>query len=133
MGGHQSNDEDVISGINVIPLVDIVLVVLIIFMLTATFITTPSIEVDLPQAASGDSAPVSELALVLDKDGTLYLNGKPADEDGVRAFIQTELAGEKEVQAVIAADKAVPHGSVIGIIDLVRTEGVAKFAINVEP
>ena len=122
-----------ITGINITPLVDVVLVLLIIFMVTATFIVTPSIKVDLPKAASGDSTPVSSLALVLSKTGEIYLNGQPTDEDGLRNFIRAELKEKKNLQAIISADKAVAHGTVIHIIDVVKTEGVTKFAINVEP
>jgi biopolymer transport protein TolR len=133
MGAPQSNDDDMISGINVTPLVDVVLVLLIIFMVTATFIATPSIKIDLPKAATGDSTPPSSLGLVLAKDGTLYLNGEPADHARVKEFIAAELAEEKQVQAIISADKDVAHGSVIGLIDMIKTAGVTKFAINVEP
>lgn len=129
----QNNDDEMITGINITPLVDIVLVLLIIFMVTATFIVTPSIKVDLPKAATGDATPTSNLALVLDKSGAIYLNGQPASEDEVKAFIRGEMAADKQVQAIISADKAASHGSVIHLIDLVKTEGVTKFAINVEP
>ncbi len=133
MASQQQDDDDMITGINVTPLVDVVLVLLVIFMVTATFIVTPSIKIDLPKAASGDSTPVSSLALVLSKTGEIYLNGQPTDEEGLRTFIRTELAEKKNLQAIISADKAVSHGSVIHIIDVVKTEGVTKFAINVEP
>lgn len=133
MASQQHDDDEMITGINITPLVDITLVLLIIFMVTATFIVTPSIKIDLPKAASGDTTPVSNLALVLDKSGALYLNGQEASEDDIKAFIATELKDKKLVQAIISADKAVPHGSVIHLIDLVKTEGVTKFAINVEP
>jgi biopolymer transport protein ExbD len=133
VASQQQNDDDIITAINITPLVDVVLVLLIIFMVTATFIVTPSIKVDLPKAATGDSTPSSNLSLVLDKDGKLYLNGQPATEDEVKAFIQKEMGEKKQVQAIISADTSVAHGSVIHLIDLVKTEGVTKFAINVEP
>ncbi len=133
MGAMQSDDDDMITGINVTPLVDVVLVLLIIFMVTATFISTPSIKVDLPKAASGEKTETSSLGLVLDKSGKLYLNGAEATEEDVRAFIQKERADEKQLQAIISADREVSHGQVIHIIDVVKNEGVTKFAINVEP
>ena len=133
MAQQPQQDDDMITGINITPLVDITLVLLIIFMVTATFIVSPSIKVDLPKAATGDATPVSNLALVLDRDGALYLNGKSVSEDDVRSFIKAELVEKKLVQAIISADKSVAHGAVIHLIDLVKTEGVTKFAINVEP
>ena len=133
MAAQSQNDDDMITGINITPLVDIVLVLLIIFMVTATLIVSPSIKVDLPKAASGDTTPPSSLSLVLDKNGTLYLNGQKTTEDALRAFIRKSLAEKKQLQAIISADKVVPHGTVIHLIDIVKTEGVTKFAINVEP
>ncbi|PIE17783.1 MAG: biopolymer transporter ExbD [Proteobacteria bacterium] len=120
-----------ITDINVTPLVDIMLVLLIIFMVTATYIVRESLEVKLPEASSGEPKKVTILALTLDAKGQLALNGQNVTEPEVRAFIQKYKAKGKRLEAVIAADKAVPHGKVVSVIDLVRTEGVIKFAINV--
>ena len=129
------NEDDggrMITEINVTPLVDIVLVLLIVFMVTTTYIVNPSLKVDLPKAASGSETQKSSLALSLDKDSKLFLNGEAADETSVKAFIAAELPKNAELQAVIAADKAVPHGDVVHVIDVVKRAGVKKFAINVE-
>jgi biopolymer transport protein ExbD len=129
-----SDDEGgrMITDINVTPLVDIVLVLLIIFMVTTTYIVNPSIKVDLPKAATGSDQARTNLALVLTKEGTLYLNGERSDDGGVSRFIAMELPKNPDLQAIIAADKVVPHGSVVHLIDLVKRAGVRKFAINVE-
>ncbi|MDX2021065.1 MAG: biopolymer transporter ExbD [Deltaproteobacteria bacterium] len=121
-----------ITEINVTPLVDIVLVLLIVFMVTTTYMVNPSLKVDLPKAASGSETQKSSLALSLDKDGKLFLNGESADETKVKAFIAAELPKNADLQAVIAADKSVPHGDVVHVIDVVKRAGVKKFAINVE-
>ncbi len=128
-------DEDagrMITEINVTPLVDITLVLLIIFMVTTSYIVNPSIKVDLPKAASGTDQARTTLAVTLTKDGQLYLNGDLSDEAKVVGQIATELPKNPDLQAIIAADKIVPHGSVVHIIDLVRRAGVRKFAINVD-
>jgi biopolymer transport protein ExbD len=121
-----------ITDINVTPLVDITLVLLIIFMVTTTYIVNPSIKVDLPKAVSGSDQARSTLALTLTKDGQLYLNGDLSNEAQVARQIATELPKNPELQAIIAADKVVAHGSVVHIIDLVKRAGVRKFAINVD-
>ncbi len=121
-----------ITEINVTPLVDITLVLLIIFMVTTTYIVNPSIKVDLPKAASGSDQARSTLALTLTNDGQLYLNGDLSDEAHVASKIATELPRNSDLQAIIAADKVVPHGSVVHIIDFVKRAGVRKFAINVD-
>lgn len=129
------NDDgpQMISGINVTPLVDITLVLLIIFMVTATYITSGGIKVELPKAASGTEQTKSTLALTLTKDGTLFLNGEKASDDAVIRFIGETLPRTPDLQAIIAADRVVPHGDVVHVIDLVKRAGVRRFAINVDP
>jgi biopolymer transport protein ExbD len=134
-GGVHFEDEDagrMITDINVTPLVDIVLVLLIIFMVTTSYIVNPSIKVDLPKAATGSDQVKTTLGLTLTKEGGLYLNGDKSDDAGVQRYIAAELPKNPDLQAVIAADKVVPHGSVVHVIDLVKRAGVRKFAINVE-
>jgi biopolymer transport protein ExbD len=134
-GGAAFDDDDsgrMITDINVTPLVDIVLVLLIIFMVTATYIVNPTIKIDLPKAATGSEQTRTTLGLTLDRTGALYLNGEKSDEGAVTKFIAVELPKNPDLQAIIAADKSVSHGSVVRVIDLVKRAGVRKFAINVE-
>jgi biopolymer transport protein ExbD len=137
MAGAASKFEDddsgrMITDINVTPLVDITLVLLIIFMVTTSYIVNPSIKVDLPKAASGTDQVRTTLALTMTRDGQLYLNGDRTTEAEVIKRIAVELPKNPDLQAIIAADKIVPHGSVVHIIDFVKRAGVRKFAINVD-
>ena len=129
LGGH---DDDVISDINITPFVDIILVVLIIFMVTATTIVESSIKVNLPEAASGEATESTSLGLTLLADGGLLLDGKPTDTAGVRERISSAKNAGEDVVCLIAADKEVSHGRVVWLIDLVKSSGVAKFAINID-
>lgn len=128
----RDEDDEMISGINVTPLVDVMLVLLIIFMVTATYIVKETIEVDLPRAASGGETLGTTLTFVLDKDGTLYVDGAESSFDAARAQVREALTQDKDARAIISADKACSHGQVVEIIDLVKTEGLVKFAINIE-
>lgn len=121
----------IISEINVTPLVDIMLVLLIIFMVTTTTMVMDALDVKLPEASTGETAKTTLLAVVIKYDGATYLNGKQTSEDAIRRFIRAERRKNKELEAVIAADKRVAHGNVVRILDLVRSEGIVKFAINV--
>jgi len=106
-GGSHFQDEDagrMITDINVTPLVDIVLVMLIIFMVTTSYIVNPSIKVDLPKAATGSDQVKTTLGLTLTKDGGLYLNGDKTDDGGVQRYIAAELPRNPDLQAGIAAD-----------------------------
>jgi Biopolymer transport protein len=132
MAMKSSNDDEVISEINVVPLVDIILVVLIIFMVTAPMFIKPTINVNLPKAASGDQTAPSKLNIALTADGRINLNGTFVDEEAVRIKATEEVSKSPEVQAIISADKDVPHGKVVGLLDIVKGAGVKKFAISID-
>jgi biopolymer transport protein ExbD len=122
-----------IVDINVTPLVDITLVLLIIMMVAAPLIANnPSIKVELPKAQNGDETSKSTVSLTLRKDGSLYFNEEQVTEDQVTARIRDEFAKNREVQAIIAGDRGVPYGNVMHLIDLVKSLGVTKFALNID-
>jgi len=131
--GDDDGGAAMIVGINVTPLVDITLVLLIIFMVTASYIVSPAIKVDLPKAASGSEQAKTTLALTLSKDGALYLNGERSNDAVVIQYIKGELPKNPDLQAIIAADGGVAHRDVIHVIDLVKRTGVHRFALNVDP
>lgn len=125
-------DNEAIAEINVVPLVDIILVVLIIFMVTAPMFIKPTINVNLPKAASGDQTAPSKLNIALTPDGRINLNGAFVEEEAVKQKAMDEVAKNPDVQAIISADKDVPHGRVVGILDIVKSSGVKKFAISID-
>jgi len=130
--GGDADDDDLISGINVTPLVDVVLVLLIIFMVTATYIVRASIEVDLPRAAHGGEATGTILSVIVTRDGQVWLDGARRTEDELVARTRTAVAKDADARAIISADKGALHGAVVRVIDLVRGAGVTRFAIHVE-
>lgn len=138
MAGASVEDGEVISAINVTPLVDVMLCLLVIFMVTTSYVVADSLKMDLPEASTGGHTEPSTVMLsyALDADTgarTLFLNGELSDEAKVRTHIKAEVAaGKKDIQAVIAADKGVSHGEVIHLIDLVKQEGIVKFALNIQ-
>lgn len=132
MSKFSDSDSEAISEINVVPLVDIILVVLIIFMVTAPMFMKPSINVNLPKAASGEQTIPGGLSITLTTDGRVMLNGKASDMEQIKAQAVAELAKNPEAQAVIAADRDVPHGQVVSMIDHVKQAGIKKFAISIE-
>jgi biopolymer transport protein TolR len=123
---------DEITGINVTPLVDITLVLLIIFMVTATYVVKEAIEVDLPRAASGGQTVGPTLAFALDREGRLFVDGAPATPEAARAAVRAAVARSAEARAIISADRSVSHGRVVEVIDLLKREGLTRFAIDVE-
>ncbi|MCD6496710.1 MAG: biopolymer transporter ExbD [Deltaproteobacteria bacterium] len=127
------DDDDIMAGINVTPLVDITLVLLIIFMVTATFMKDPVVPIELPRAATAQEAQVKNFALVLDAKGKLYVNGHPSSLADAAKKLKAAHRADPSVQAIIAADGEVRHKQVIRVIDLVRRCGIVKFAVNVQP
>lgn len=122
-----------ITDINVTPLVDIMLVLLIIFMLTAHLIARQAIQVDLPKAAQASSVNPTTLAITLSREGRLYLNGDPVSPSALRDAVKGAMAKDPRTQAIIAADKSVSHGRVVWVLDLVKSLGVTSFAIQIDP
>jgi len=123
----------IVAEINVTPLVDIMLVLLIIFMLTAHLIAKQAIEIELPRAAQSTAPPPSTLAVTLTADGVLYLNAAPVTPDALRVAIRSAVARDPKTQAIIAADKAVAHGRVVWVLDTIKSLGVTSFAIQIDP
>lgn len=126
------NRNETIAEINVVPLVDIVLVILIIFMVSAPIFIKPSININLPQAASGKENAPSNLNITVGADGKIDYNGEMITKDQLSDRIDVDVKKNPDIHAVIAADKSVPHGTVIEILDSLQMKGVKKFAINVQ-
>lgn len=126
------DDEGPIVGINVTPLVDVVLVLLVVLMVTAGYIVSKSIPVDLPKGATGESTGTT-LAISVDRKGHTYLEGQEIKGDRLRQRIRETKARDADIRAVIAADGGTSHRNVVSVIDLLRQEGVSRFAINVDP
>ena len=134
---HEEDDDGGLNAINVVPLVDVMLVLLIIFMVSTEFVQDelrnripPNIPVELPKAASAEETDPSLLSLVLNKDGDLFLNGEESSLIEVRVYVDKMKGEGAKMQAVIAADERVSHGAVVEVIDAVRLWGIDDFAIN---
>jgi biopolymer transport protein ExbD len=123
----------IISEINVTPLVDIMLVLLIIFMLTANVIAKQAIEVELPRASQGTVLNPTTLAITLTRNGDLYLNDKSTTPADFRLAVAAAVAKDPKTQAIISGDKAVSHGRIVWVLDVVKSLGVASFAIQIDP
>jgi len=132
-GGGSGDADDAITGINVTPLVDITLVLLIIFMVTAKIIVSQSVPLDLPKAATGTDVQ-TVFSIVMASNGTAQVDSRPIpNDDAILAIARDAHAKNAELRAVIKADAAVPHGRVIHVLDLLKQAGVTKIAFGVTP
>ncbi len=132
MAGFDTGDDDIIASINVTPLVDITLVLLIIFMVTTSHIVRAQITVDLPKAASGESKAATTLVVQVMPDGTYQVDGEQTTLDGVAKWARDAKAKDPEARAIIAADKKVEYEKVVDAIDTIKMNGIEKFALNIE-
>jgi biopolymer transport protein ExbD len=126
-----SPSDESITGINVTPLVDVVLVLLVVLMVTATYLASKAIPVDLPSGKTGEAS-TAPLTVSLTKAGSLYVDGVPCNEAQLREKLVGARRTDPELRAVISADGSVAHRQVIRVIDLLRQEHVDHFAINVD-
>jgi biopolymer transport protein ExbD len=132
-GGSNNDDNGLIDGINVTPLVDVTLVLLIIFMVTAKIIVSQGMPMDLPKAASGESLQtVFSVELTMDGKTRVDSQGVPNDE-AISGLAKDARAKTKDLRAVIRADRKVEHGRVIHVLDLLKRAGIAKIAFAVSP
>jgi biopolymer transport protein ExbD len=131
-GFGSSKPEAPITGINVTPLVDITLVLLIIFMVTAKLVVSRAMPMDLPKAATGGE--VQQIFSVsLKTDGTLYVDAEPVPNDvDFLTRAKHALAEHSELRAVVQAEGAVPHSRVMHALDVLRQAGVTHVAFGVE-
>ena len=133
MAGSARDDEDEgITGINVTPLVDITLVLLIIFMVTATYIVKDTIEVELPRAAHGGETVQKTFSVLVTRDDKAFLNGVPVDDVALAQAVRDAKGRGEDVQAIIGGDKSASHGAVTHLLDVLKGAGVTKFAIQIE-
>lgn len=121
-----------IVGINVTPMVDVVLVLLVIMMVSATYVVSQSLRVELPKTNTSDEPLNTTLAVTITKDGELLLNEEVVDESKLIDKLREARAGGADVNLVVSADTEAMHGRVVRVIDLAKVEGITKFGIRVE-
>jgi biopolymer transport protein ExbD len=132
-GRSDSDDDGLIAGINVTPLVDVTLVLLIIFMVTAKILVSQGMLMDLPKAASGEAIQTI-FSVELSADGKTRVDSEYVkDDEAVGPLAKAARGRNKDLRAVIRADKKVEHGRVINVLDLLKRAGVAKIAFAVAP
>jgi biopolymer transport protein ExbD len=125
------HDDEAITGINVTPLVDITLVLLIVFMVTAKLIVSQAIPADLPKAASSEATQVV-FTVTLDAAGGVLVDGRPVDDAGLRSAALAARAKTPDLRTVVQAPSSAAHGAVIHLVDELREVGIVKIGFAVE-
>jgi len=121
-----------IVGINVTPMVDVVLVLLVIMMVSATYIVAQSLKVELPKTATSDESVPQIAKVTLTREKKTLFDEQEVTEPELVAKLRAAHASTADTSLVLSADQDVTHGTVVHVIDLAKLEGIVKFAIHVE-
>ncbi len=132
MAASSQNDEDMITGINITPMVDVMLVLLVIFMIAAPTLYNGSIKVELPKAASGEKNDRITLKFNLTTDGRIVLDKKEIKSEDLPGIIKKALEIDPKADALVGADQSLTHGKVMEFIDQLKVQGIQRFAIAVD-
>ena len=131
MAASEEKDDDILASINVTPLVDIFLVLLIIFMIASSILDYKEIPVNIPKAAyAGGEAPKA-CGLIIDKESRLFLDGVPMDSVRIVDRLKNLHAADTAYRVLISADEELPYRKVVACIDMVRAAGINKYALKV--
>jgi len=128
-----SKDEDgVISDINITPMVDIILVLLVILMVTANFLKKESTNINLPKVAAADPNIKESKQLAITNDGKFFLEGRSVTESGLMEEITREAKYRPNVRVTLSADETLSYGTVSKVMGLLRKCGVTRMALSVK-
>ena len=129
MAGGTNERRGIIQGINVTPLVDVVLVLLIIFIVTAKIVVAPAVPLDLPEASKAEEIQ-TVFSVAVEPDGSLLVDGVDCEDAVLESKAREALERDEEVRAVIQADGSVPHRRVIGVLDTLKVAGIERVAFG---
>ena len=135
MAGAAQNGKGPITGINITPMVDVMLVLLVILMVSANWVVQKHIRIDLPKAKSGEAAagPAAPPSTVtVTKEGQLHFGADPVTSAQLAQRLAQLAKKDAETTLVVSADKEAGHGKVVEVLDIARNAGLRRFAVTVE-
>jgi len=134
-----SGDDELIGGVNVTPIVDVCLTLLVVFIVTASQVVNRSMPVNLPKAASAESSPPSIINIAVARNGDLFVNGAaaqlkdiPREVEAARARA-TAAGVEARLAGFVSADVDAPYGRFAEAVDQLRVAGVSDIALDTQP
>jgi len=133
VAGTSSDNDDGITGINVTPLVDITLVLLIIFMATAHIIVHRSMSLNLPKVANAQNVPTQSIQILLEADKSLRINNQPVTLQDLSVNLAQMARLDVGLKVTLSADERVSWGDVAAILDALRGAGITHIATEVQP
>ncbi len=123
-------EPDLPPQINIVPMIDVVFAILTFFIVSSLFLTrSQGLPVNLPNAATGQTQPESQVVVTIDRSGTLSLNRQPTELQGLEAAVRQLVASGQQPLVIINADTEVPHGQVVTVMDRLRAIPGVRMAI----
>jgi biopolymer transport protein ExbD len=130
--GSQNDDDGIISNINITPMVDIILVLLVIFMVTANFLKKESININLPKVEQADPNIKESTQVAVTKDGRFFLEGKSVSEKEMVATLSSQAKYRPNMRITLSADENLSYGSVSRLMGTLRKSGITRIALSVK-
>jgi biopolymer transport protein ExbD len=125
-------DEGIVAEINITPLTDVFLVLLIIFMVTTSVVASQSKQVDLPGAEVSDTTPKG-ITVTVSPDGEILVDDRPTSEENLFATLEAALANSREKLVILRGDRQVRLGKAVTILDLAQKAGATGIALATKP
>ncbi len=125
-------DDDEIGYINITPMVDVLLVLLVIFMVTANFLKQESVNINLPKVNASDPNVAQSIQISITRNGQLLMEGITVTEDAITAKLARESKFRPNMRVTLSADERLPYGTIARIMGLIRQSGVTRIALSVK-
>jgi biopolymer transport protein TolR len=132
MAAQSGSEDNEISNINITPMVDIMLVLLVIFMVTANFLKKESININLPKVGASDPNVAQSVQVTMTKDGKLLLEGAETSREKIIAKLASEVKFRPNMRVTLSADEQLPYGNIAKVMGMIRKSGVSKIALSVK-
>jgi biopolymer transport protein ExbD len=126
------SDDDEIGYINITPMVDVLLVLLVIFMVTANFLKQESVNINLPKVNAADPNVAQSVQVALTKDGKMLMEGIDISEDALIRKLSQESKYRPNMRVTLSADERLAYGSIARVMGLIRQSGVTRIALSVK-
>lgn len=124
------DEPEIQAQINIVPMIDVIFAILTFFIMSTLFLTrSEGLSVNLPQSKTAKAQPSAPITVTIDAKGNLALNRKPVQLAGLEGAVRQLIQPNQETLVIVNADKAVSHGQVVTVMDVVRDIPGAKMAI----
>ena len=121
-----------IDGINITPMVDVILVLLVIFMVTANFLKKESININLPKVQAADPNVSQSVQVALTRDGKILLEGQTITEEKLISTLERDIKFRPNMRLTLSADEKLAYGTIMKLMGVIRKSGVSRVALSVK-